>query len=164
MIDIDDLQAPKLRSPQAVDVDDLQQAEQAPTANDNAFIYVPERKEWVRVKASDVPSAVANALKGEEANPNAAPNLVLERVIEIPYQRLLHGDNSFNAILRPEDQIFVDGPPVGIVYIDGEVTRPGVYTLPQSDRLTLSRLIAAAGGLGALAVPDRVDMTRIVGR
>ena len=163
MIDIDDLQAPKLRSPQAVDVDDLQQTEQAPTANDSAFIYVPERKEWVRVKASDVSSAVANTLKNEKANPNAAPDLVLERVIEIPYQRLLHGDNSFNAILRPEDQIFVDGPPVGIVYIDGEVTRPGVYTLPQTDRLTLSRLIAAAGGLGALAVPDRVDMTRIVG-
>ena len=163
MIDIDDLQAPKLRSPQAVDVDDLQQADQSPTANDNAFIYVPERKEWVRVKAGDVSAAVGKALDAEHDDPNAAPDLILERVIEIPYQRLLHGDNSFNAILRPEDQVYVDGPPVGIVYIDGEVTRPGVYTLPQTDRLTLSRLIAAAGGLGALAVPDRVDLTRIVG-
>jgi len=163
MIDIDDLQAPKLRSPQAVDVDDLDSAGELPTAGDAAFIYVPEKKEWVRVEASDVPQVVAEALDAERSDPGRAPDLVLERVIEIPYQPLLHGDNSYNAIIRPDDQIYVDGPPVGIVYIDGEVTRPGVYTLPQSDQLTLSRLIAAAGGLGALAIPDRVDLTRIVG-
>ncbi len=163
MIDIDDLQAPAVRSPQAVDVDDLQQQDDSPLAGDSAYIYVPERKEWMRVDSKKLPDAVAKELAAERADPTAAPELVLERVIEIPYQRLMHGDNSFNAIIRPEDQIFVDGPPVGIVYIDGEVTRPGVYTLPQSDKLTLSRLIAAAGGLGALAVPDRVDMTRIVG-
>ena len=163
MIDIDDLQAPQLRSPPAVDVDDLDATTELPTEGDNAFIYVPEKKEWVRVESSDVPQAVAKALDADRENPSRAPDLVLERVIEIPYQALLHGDNSYNAIVRPDDQIFVDGPPVGIVYIDGEVTRPGVYTLPQSDQLTLSRLIAAAGGLGALAIPDRVDLTRIVG-
>ncbi|MEE2719821.1 MAG: polysaccharide biosynthesis/export family protein [Planctomycetota bacterium] len=163
MIDIDDLQAPRLRSPQAVDVDDLESDADLPTAGDNAFIYVPEKKEWVRVESSDIPGAVADALDAERADPGRAPDMVLERVIEIPYQPLLHGDNSYNAIIRPDDQIYVDGPPVGIVYIDGEVTRPGVYTLPQSDELTLSRLIAAAGGLGALAIPDRVDLTRIVG-
>ena len=163
MIDIDDLQAPRIRTPQAVDVDDLEQAAGAPTDGDNAFIYVPEKKEWVRVEGSDVQQAVADELDAERRDPSKAPDLVLERVIEIPYQQLMHGDNSYNAIIRPNDQIYVDGPPVGIVYIDGEVTRPGVYTLPQSDKLTLSRLIAAAGGLGALAIPDRVDVTRIVG-
>lgn len=160
MIDIDDLSPPAVRAPQAVDVDDLHQAQPLPGAGDNAFIYVPERKEWVRVKASDVPAAIEGA---EASGGTGAPQLVLERVIKIPFQQLSHGDNSFNAIIRPDDQIYVDGPPVGIVYIDGQITRPGVYQLPTSDQLTLSRLIAAAGGLGPLAIPDRVDLTRIVG-
>ncbi|MHC4979856.1 MAG: polysaccharide biosynthesis/export family protein [Planctomycetota bacterium] len=35
--------------------------------------------------------------------------------------------------------------------------------MPASGKLTLSRLVAAAGGLGPLAIPERVDLTRIVG-
>ena len=54
-------------------------------------------------------------------------------------------------------------PPIGVVYVDGEILRPGVYNLPASGRLTLSRLVAAAGGLGSLAIPERVDLTRVVG-
>jgi polysaccharide export outer membrane protein len=162
LIDIDDLDAPGVHVPQAVDVDSVQ-ATDAPYAGDNAFIYMPERDEWVRVKQADVGSAVAASAAREQQDPSRAPDLILERVIKVPYDRLMHGDNSYNIIIRPDDQIYVDGPPVGIVYISGEVLRPGVYNLPSTDRLTLSRLIAAAGGLGSLAVPDRVDLTRMVG-
>ena len=45
----------------------------------------------------------------------------------------------------------------------GEVGRIGVNTLPASGTLTLSRAISAAGGLGPIAVPERVDLTRRVG-
>ena len=50
-----------------------------------------------------------------------------------------------------------------MVYIDGEIGRPGVYQLPVSGKLTLSRLVAAAGGFGPIAIPERVDLTRVVG-
>lgn len=162
LVDVDDLDVPSVRTPSPVDVDDLQGAVPE-ESNENAFIYVPERDEWVRVEQSDVNSAINAEREHGKEHPGSPSNLILERVIKIPYTMLTHGDNSYNIIVRPDDQIYVDGPPVGVVYISGEVLRPGVYNLPTSDPLTLSRLIAAAGGLGSLAIPDRVDLTRMVG-
>ena len=162
LVDVDDLDVPSVRTPSPVDIDDLQ-SDVPEVSHDNAFIYVPERDEWVRVEQSEVNSAIESELKHGNEHPGSPSHLVLERVIKIPYRVLTHGDNSYNIVVRPDDQIYVDGPPVGVVYISGEVLRPGVYNLPTSDPLTLSRLIAAAGGLGSLAVPDRVDLTRMVG-
>ncbi|MDG2423803.1 MAG: polysaccharide biosynthesis/export family protein [Phycisphaerales bacterium] len=159
IVDIDDVLSPSVQKPQAVDVDDVNDEQVEIPDSDNAYIYIPERKEWVRVRSTATK-------QGKQAVANAAKqplDLVLERVIEIPYKRLSHGDNSYNIVIRPGDQIYVDGPPVGIVYIDGEILRPGVYNLPATDELTLSRLIAAAGGLSALAIPERVDLVREVG-
>ena len=159
IVDIDDVLSPGVQKPQAVDVDDVNAESGSMPSNDNAYVYVPERKEWVRVKSSD--PKVAKMARSEDSS--VVQDLVLERVIEIPYKRLSHGDNSYNVVIRPGDQIFVDGPPVGIVYIDGQILRPGVYNLPSTDELTLSRLIAAAGGLSSLAIPERVDLIREVG-
>ena len=38
-----------------------------------------------------------------------------------------------------------------------------MFNLPSVGRLTLTRAITAAGGLGGLAIPERVDLTRVVG-
>jgi polysaccharide export outer membrane protein len=115
------------------------------------FIYVPERGEWVR----------AGVGPGAEAE-LAAADLFVERIIEIPFQRLKQGESSLNVVIRPDDRIYVAERETGVVYIDGEIQRPGVYNLPTAGRLTLSRLVAAAGGFGALAIPERIDLTRIV--
>jgi polysaccharide export outer membrane protein len=85
------------------------------------------------------------------------------RVIQIDYQRLARGDSELNVVIRPEDRIFVEPPTEGNVYIGGEINRPGVFTLPRAGRLTLSRLISAAGGFGAIAIPSRVDLIRKIG-
>ncbi|MEE2907705.1 MAG: polysaccharide biosynthesis/export family protein [Planctomycetota bacterium] len=159
IVDIDDVLSPSIQQPQAVDVDDVNDDRIDIPDTDNAYIYIPERKEWVRVRNSD--SSIDKATHDDGSA--SVPDLILERVIEIPYKRLSHGDNSYNIVIRPGDQIYVAGPPVGIVYIDGEILRPGVYNLPATDELTLSRLIAAAGGLSALAIPERVDLVREVG-
>jgi protein involved in polysaccharide export with SLBB domain len=132
--------------PPVVDVDDL------PGNPDHEFVYIEELDRWVRTRSATDP-----------VSGGAARELIVERIIEIPYQRLSHGDSSYNIVVRANDRIFVDGPPQGVIYIDGEIARPGVYNLPQTGRLTLSRLVAAAGGFGQLAVPTRVDLTRIVG-
>jgi len=34
----------------------------------------------------------------------------------------------------------------GVVYVEGEIARPGTYNLPTNGMLTLSRLVAASGG------------------
>jgi protein involved in polysaccharide export with SLBB domain len=85
------------------------------------------------------------------------------RVIQIDYQRLARGDSELNVVIRPEDRIYVEPPTEGNVYIGGEINRPGVFTLPRAGRLTLSRLISAAGGFGPIAIPSRVDLIRKIG-
>jgi protein involved in polysaccharide export with SLBB domain len=92
-----------------------------------------------------------------------AEQLVTQRVIEVPVGPLLAGSAQFNIIIRPGDVIRVPSPAEGLVYVSGEVQRPGPYNLPGAGRLTLLRAIVAAGGLGPLAVPERVDLIRMVG-
>ncbi len=130
----------------------------APQAGD-VFIYDEQLGKWVRVPVEEplarVPQAETAAAEEEE--------LIVERIIEVPYDKLREGDSTYNIIIRPGDRIYVPEAEVGVVYIDGEIARPGVYSMPVAGRLTLSRLIAAAGGAGPLAIPERVDLTRIVG-
>jgi protein involved in polysaccharide export with SLBB domain len=128
-------------------------------AGDVTYIYVPERDEWVPVHAEAPPEPAA------EPRPVAGPPepLFVARIIEVPFSRLKQGDTSYNIVIRPKDRIYVAEAQTGVIYIDGEISRPGVYSLPASGKLTLSRLVAAAGGLGPLAIPERVDLTRIVG-
>lgn len=141
-----------------VDVDQLTPGgETAAGSPGHTFIYVEERGEWVRTRIP--PGTVVETGVADDAE----PELIVERIIEIPYQRLSHGDSSYNIIIRPGDRIYIDGPSTGVVYIDGEIARAGVYNLPSTGKLTLSRLVAAAGGLGPLAIPSRVDLTRVVG-
>jgi protein involved in polysaccharide export with SLBB domain len=85
------------------------------------------------------------------------------RVIEIDYNQLVRGSANLNVVIRPEDMIYCDTGEVGVVYIGGEITRPGVYNLPTSGKLTLSRLVDAAGGLSGIAIPERVDLIRRIG-
>ena len=86
---------------------------------------------------------------------------MLERIIVIPWDRLSKGDSAYNIVVRPDDRIFVEPPPIGNLYIRGEVARPGVFDYPISkDRITLSQFITAAGDLSPIAVPEKVSITR----
>ncbi|MEE8507709.1 MAG: polysaccharide biosynthesis/export family protein, partial [Myxococcota bacterium] len=146
-----------------VDVDELAARRRLPLAGlggDETFIFIPERDEWIRVLGGDASATTEPGEPGPAPDPAA---MIRQRIIEVPYQRLSRGESSFNLVIRPNDRIYVDGPTTGFVYVDGEIARPGVYSLPSDGKLTLSRLVSAAGGLGALAIPERVDLTRIVG-
>jgi polysaccharide export outer membrane protein len=89
--------------------------------------------------------------------------LVTQRVIRVPADALIEGDARYNLVVRPGDVISVPPPETGNVYIGGQVNRPGVYQLPAVGRLTLQRAMTAAGGLSGIAIPERVDVTRMVG-
>jgi polysaccharide export outer membrane protein len=85
------------------------------------------------------------------------------RIIRIPYDRLLKGELQYNVVIRPGDIIRVPPPVVGNVFIGGEINRPGAYTLPGGDDMTLRQLVFSAGGFGPLAIPSRVDLIRRIG-
>lgn len=94
---------------------------------------------------------------------DARGDLITQRVIRVPVRPLVAGDARYNIIVRPGDVIRVPPNEAGNYYIDGQINRPGVFNLPPIGKLTLTRAITAAGGLGPLAIPERVDLTRIVG-
>ncbi|MSR34548.1 MAG: hypothetical protein EXS12_07115 [Phycisphaerales bacterium] len=99
----------------------------------------------------------------DKKNKRNQKNNQIQNVIEISYIKLVRGDPTLNIIIKPGDTIYCDSGEVGVVYIDGEIARPGVYNLPTSGRLTLSRLVAAAGGVSELAIPERCDLIRRLG-
>lgn len=87
-----------------------------------------------------------------------------QRVIRIPVQGLLAGREQYNIVIRPGDVIRVPSPPQGLVFMSGQVARPGPISLPSTGGLTLLRALDAAGGLGNIAIPERIDLTRMIGR
>lgn len=90
-------------------------------------------------------------------------NVVTQRVIKVPTGPLLAGAADVNIVLRPGDVIRAPVPRSGNVYIAGQVGRPGVYAIPTDGKFTLMRAITAASGLGSIAIPEKCDITRMVG-
>jgi len=118
--------------------------------------------QWVLGAGPTRPSQ-SGAIVEEEDYLTVAGRLMTQRVIRVPVKPLMAGDARYNIVVRPGDIIRVPLPEAGNIYIDGQINRPGSYQLPAAGRLTLTRAVTAAGGLGGLAIPERVDLTRIVG-
>lgn len=178
-VDIDSLESAK-----AADAGTAQAPSAVPEDGDR-FVFDTTTQTWVKMgRGGAVTSTAATTAPADAASAaaptDAAPGLKTgdaararskgkekkafeSRVIEIDYNQLVRGAANLNVIVRPDDMIYCDTGDVGVVYIDGLIARPGVYNLPTSGKLTLSRLVAAAGGLGELAIPQRVDLVRRIG-
>jgi polysaccharide export outer membrane protein len=113
--------------------------------------------EWVRVQAKPEPDPSGAAQDGLPP----VEEIVTQRVIRVPVPELLSGDPRYNIVVRPADVIRVPSPANGTIYIGGEINRPGAFSMAPG--LTLTRVIDAAGGLSAVAMPERVDLIRMVG-
>jgi polysaccharide export outer membrane protein len=78
---------------------------------------------------------------------------------QIEIASLLNGQNpGENIPLRPHDIVAV--PPAGMVYVLGEVGRPGAYDFP-SPSLSLLNALARAGGASRNADSSRVRVLRV---
>jgi len=151
----------------------------------DSFIFDVNSQQWVRIRGTNAAKQGVAATAAKSGDGSTAPmpatataantdsadsidaskdkdprSLFKARIIEVDYDRLVRGDPSQNVVVRPGDDIYCTFPPIGVVYIDGKIQRPGVFQLPNYGRLTLSRLVAAAGGLTEIAIPERVDLVR----
>ncbi|MBL9140966.1 MAG: SLBB domain-containing protein, partial [Phycisphaerae bacterium] len=181
-IDIEPLQAPTSKDLPVVNTaHGVQTPPQTSAAQTSEYVFDVQKQEWVLVSSAQAariehganllePNSPDGALTGQAAaSAHAAPVAKAAdfrlpsgqktRIIEIDWERLRKGDMLLNAIIRPDDKVYVEVD-AGVVYIDGEVARPGVYSLPSIGEITLSRLVSAAGGLGQIAIPQRVDLIR----
>jgi protein involved in polysaccharide export with SLBB domain len=139
--------------PPAIDLPDPNNKISAPTQTSNqgnGWVFADGK--WVKLR----PGSTAGQAVTEQT-------LVTQRVIKIPTGPLLAGAADVNIVLRPGDVVRAPIPRGGLVYVAGEVSRPGPYNLPSEGRLTLQRAIDAAGGLNNIAIPDKIDVTRMVG-
>jgi protein involved in polysaccharide export with SLBB domain len=127
-------------------------------ADQGQWVYVDGK--WVRVQGKPGTSQSAVVEDEEDEQLTELGKLVTQRIIEIPYQKLKEGDMRYNVVIRPGDVISVPDPNAGFVYIGGAIARPGAYTIPGEQELTLYRLVISAGGLSGLAMPNKVDLVR----
>ena len=74
-------------------------------------------------------------------------------------QLIDNGDLSLNLYLKNNDTIYV--PSADLIYIFGEVSRPGPYQLAKSNRTILSA-ITVAGGFTKLGSPKKTRIMRVV--
>jgi polysaccharide export outer membrane protein len=93
--------------------------------------------------------------------------LVIERFgthERVPYFVSNSPDEALASAIRvnPGDSIIV--PKAGIVYVLGDVARPGGYTMTNNDaQLTVLQLVARAGGTNHSAVPSRARLIHKTG-
>ena len=162
LVDVDDLISQR-NSHQPIDVDELTNASvENGSTTDAAYIYVPESDTWIAVSTDPMKRSEVPTGSGNTEQPKAPT--VLERIIEIPWTQLREGDSSYNIVIRPDDRIYIKAPPLGNMYVRGEVARPGVYTYPNTGhKITLTQFIISAGDLGPIAVPEKVSLTRRIG-
>jgi protein involved in polysaccharide export with SLBB domain len=148
----------------------------------DSFVFDVNAQQWVRIRQSGATPAMPRAVS-DPAQVADLPGLPLTgaaaraatggdlaevqkavvgrtRIIEIDVDRMNRGDALQNIVIRPGDTLYCEFPPIGVIYIDGEVARPGTLQFPNAGKPTLSRFIAAAGGLGPIAIPERVDLIR----
>ncbi len=126
------------------------------TPGQGSWMYLNGR--WVQV------TQTGKSAPSESGATDDGPRLVTQRIIEVPTGPLLKGAAQYNIVIRPGDVISVPGPDLGLVYLGGPgIARPGVYQMPQVGRLTLKQAITSAGGLSAVGIPERVDLTRRIG-
>lgn len=130
----------------------------------------PGRTRWVNVnnqwvEVEDTTSVVEPVAGGVDTGALPPPEqMVTQRVIEIDAKELIKGVAYHNIVVRPDDIIRVPAPVRGNIYLGGEIARPGTYALPGERELTLKQAVIAAGGLGPLAIPERVDLIRRLDR
>jgi polysaccharide export outer membrane protein len=120
-------------------------------ADGSSWIFVNGK--WMKVKAATATEAAAAGVNPDE--------LITQRVIRISLKELLSGRQAINVVVRPGDVIRFPSPQSGLMYVSGQVARPGSFQVTTD--MTLLRAIDSAGGLGEAAIPWRVDLTRFVG-
>ncbi|MEM9753607.1 MAG: permease prefix domain 1-containing protein, partial [Planctomycetota bacterium] len=74
--------------------------------------------------------------------------------------------NGDQLRVRPGDHVVVEAqdgpiPKPGFVYAMGDFNRPGTYTVPGPDRLSLKQFIASAGGIQSNRAPESQRITII---
>ena len=70
----------------------------------------------------------------------------------------MHNTENFDRPVTAGDRVFVRA--CGIAYVGGNVNKPGAYSLCGSQKMTLSEVIALAGGVAPLSSESHTYLVR----
>lgn len=143
-------------NPPTVDID----APAARPAKESSSAPITPGGQWVFLNGRWV--QVSQGSPDLLMEPGSAP-ILTQRVIRVSMRDLMDGKREANIVIRPGDIVRLPPPPRGVFYVSGQIARPGIFTFPEQGRMTLIRATIAGGGLGSLAIPERVDLMRMVG-
>ncbi|MEO1008741.1 MAG: polysaccharide biosynthesis/export family protein [Planctomycetota bacterium] len=129
-----------------------------PRDEDSTWMFLDGQ--WIRVAGGGVAGRGVAGPIGALSGGLTPSQLLTQRVIRIPAQRLIAGDMRYNIVVEPGDVIRVPTGASGSFYIAGFVNRPGSFGI--APNLTLMRAIDAAGGVNGLGVPERVELVRML--
>jgi len=65
-------------------------------------------------------------------------------------------------VVRPQVSLFIDEYGSRLIYVMGEVQKPGSYSIPAESRMTVLEAISTAGGFTPVAAQDRARVLRYV--
>ena len=106
----------------------------------NPGIYPPLGKHQLSDVLAAAGGLTANTGRVIEiSNPGAK-----EKKEYVAWDPTMHNTQSYDRTVEPGDRVIVRG--CGIAYIGGKVAKPGAYSLCGSTRMTLSEVVALAGG------------------
>ena len=114
-------------------------------------------------KAADGATAATPTDSGKNFEFNAPLPDDQSTIIKVPLRALLNGELKYNIIIKPLDTVTVAIPEAGEFYMGGHVQRVGVYSLTGRN-ITLKQAVISAGMLDELAIPERTDIIRRIGR
>jgi len=106
--------------------------------------------------ARGVPTAASDPAG---SSPASATALAQTQSLEIDLRNLLSsGDPRFNVMVYPGDVVKVTR--AGIVYVVGEVSKPGGYLLKTNENVSILQALALAGGLTRTSAGGRARIIR----
>jgi polysaccharide export outer membrane protein len=109
---------------------------------------------------SDQPSASDAAPVRVASQANVDLNENMKESVRVNLKNLLEtGDPRFNVTVYPGD--IVNVPRSGIVYVVGEVKKPGGFVLKSNEKMTVLKAMALAEGLTPTSVKNRARIIRM---
>lgn len=73
---------------------------------------------------------------------------------------VLHGELSHNITLNPDDTVVIPDNPQNVVYVTGEVGKPGMLPFIKEQGWTALKAVAAVGGFTQFAARGRATLIR----
>lgn len=126
-------------------------------------VYPPPGKPFLSDLLATAGGLTANSGRVIEISNDKAP----DQKTEVPWDPTMHNTSSYDRPVHPGDRVVVRA--CGIAYVGGHVGKPGAYSLCGSQQLTLSEVIALAGGVTPLTsekhtylIRTQVDGTKVV--